>query len=414
MTPGPKPGSRLRPFLRDLVRLDTEVSVERYRQGQEALGQEPTELSAFHVDAAGYSPEVAAERGDPLYLCAGPLRAHALLVAEGQLTSRVVHPGMGLATAGYSKLLARFRSELSQLTLREAVVAEIHPRSGRPTRPEDLAEVEHFEIEFRSPSGLLRDRGRLEERKREFLASDRMWLDEAAIQEMIALASRVRDVAPLPQGLLSSSHSVDFFFTPAFSETYVLREKGARQVTTYILTGEAERSNSSHRVRTSSLDPREVIAALEGLGIASSDLRRHEREPEHLDRALYWIALDHLASRAELPESLDSRSVEVALRRADPPAEFLELSEVARKIRGRDALKLDELRPETALRVLLPSSTRGPVRSLVRHLLAGSDPLRLDLQWLDAPDLFFARLPRLDSGRLELLGRWIASERRET
>ncbi len=75
----------------------------------------------------------------------------------------------------------------------------------------------------------------------------------------------------------------------------------------------------------------------------------------------------------------------------------------------RGSIDSRALSPATRLRLLTPSSTRAPIRRFVRHLLAFLDEPHLERAWHDAPDVFFARLPRLDEARRAHFASWLAS-----
>ena len=105
------------PLLRDLFRLDDRLLLERYNAALGAIGAPATARRHLHVDAAGFSPELAAELGDPLYLSRGALRAHALIVAVEQLEAPLVHPGLGFAADAYRRVTAAHRPEISRITL---------------------------------------------------------------------------------------------------------------------------------------------------------------------------------------------------------------------------------------------------------------------------------------------------------
>ncbi len=93
---------------------------------------------------------------------------------------------------------------------------------------------------------------------------------------------------------------------------------------------------------------------------------------------------------------------------SDPPAEYLELEDVARRLaerRGR--VDPETLTPITRLRLLTPSTSRADVRSFVGHLQAFVDPLHLARWWSDAPDVFFGRLHALSPAHREYFASWV-------
>jgi hypothetical protein len=410
-------------FLRGLFPVDGEVLVSRYRAALQMLGSSPGSRSRFHIDAAGYSPEIAADLADPHYLRSGVLHAYAVIVAAEQLRAPLIHPSLGFATAAFREVTRKASSEIARITLREPLVGEVRQASSHIATTQQLADLSDFELHFRTPGGLVRGARKLEEMKAEFLGSAQRWLDDDFIREMAELASEVRDVGALPDHLVVSRHSLGLFYSPAFGGSYVLEEAGAssRSATTYILSAEPEtggapadegeyRSARGRRVVVESLDAASAVTALERHGIARVDWKALRRE-DAIARIQHWIGVDHLLAVA--PDRLSiaaSRDEVLGQMRAvaDPPAEYLELVDLARRLAG-SAKPPDAgaLSPITRLRLLRPASSREEVSRFVAHLQAFVDPLHLARWWQGAPDVFFSRLPELSSAKRAYFARWL-------
>ncbi len=408
------------PLLRGLHRVDDALAVERYNAALVELGAEPTGLARFHLDAAGYSPEVAEERGDALYLCGGVLRAHAVILAVEQLTAPLVHPGLGFAADAYRRVSAAARREIGRITLREPLVAEAGDPATRLTAVRHLADPAHVEIHFRTPGGLVRNLKRLEAMKHEFLRSERRWLDDAFIGEMAELAGEVRDLGAIEHDFAASSHALGPFYAAAFGGSYVLEEPGAsaRTATTWVLCAEPpaeadedKRSARGRRVVIERLDAASATALLERHGLARIDPEALREHPERLERLAHWIALDRLLDLdpGSAAAGLDTARVrERMLAAGEPPSEYVELEELRRRLRSRrGGLDPDALSPLLRLRLLEPAARREPIRRFARHLRAGVDPVQLGRAWSDARDLLYARLPGLSTGRRAALAAWL-------
>ncbi len=406
-------------LLRDFHRVDDPFQVERYNAALAEIGAGPTARKSFHVDAAGFSPELAGERGDPLYLCAGALRAHALIVALEQLRAPLVHPGLGFAAEAYLGVCREARQEIGRITLREPLIAEVSDPATRLAEAVHLADVSHVEIRFRTPGGLLQGLQRLEALKEEFLESDRRWLDDEFIGELCELAAAVRDLGVLSHDFATSKHALGPFYAAAFGGSYVLEEPGesVRAATTSVLCSEpaqAGRERRSARGRLVSIEPldaRAAAALLERHALARPDLEVLRREPEILDEIAHWIAADQLLSRDPEARLEPGRAVAQMLAAGDPPEAWLELCEVGRQIRGgRGHLDPDAWSPLLRARLLAPCSRREPIRRFARHLRAFVDPVHLGRSWRDAPDVFFTRLPALSAAQSAYFARWLEAQ----
>ncbi len=412
MSPGAPP---LPPALvAELFRVDDPLLAGRYREALAALGVRAPELPAFHVDAAGYSPEVAEALGDAGYLGAGPLEARAVWIGAGQLGRALVHPGLGFAALALPRYVAARTRELGELLLREALILEIAPEGATVLEPAALADPERIELRLRTPSGLLEAARRLDALGREFLASDERWLDDDFIGTLLALAARVRGLPELAPGFEHGSERLPpFLFSPAFGGAYLVEEPGASaaRAATFVLAaelgarpgGEPPRSRRGRRLELRPLTPDEALGVLEAHRIARLDLGLWRARPAELERIRERLALEvHLARDPErAPGRLGPREVADARQgvSALAPAER-ELEAVARRLLGgRGGVDAKDLLPENRLRLALPTAARPAVRRFVRHVQAFFDPADAELAWRAAPDLFFARLAGLSAAR---------------
>jgi hypothetical protein len=405
--------------LRDLLPIDNELLIERYWAALSELGIDVERRSRIHIDAAGFSPELADELKDAHYLRSGVLHAHAILVSEEQLRAPLVHPSLGYAAEGFRAVTRKDRREIAAITRREPILGEVRQPSTHFSSPEQLADLSSFEIHFRTPGGLVKGARRLESMKDEFMRSQQRWLDDDFIAEMLELAGRVRDLGTLSERFVTSRHSLGLFYAPAFGGTYVLEEGGASasRATTWVLTIEPGneidseyRSARGRRVVVETLDTVSACAALERHGIAAFNARELRRSGE-LARIRRWLALDHLLGRDPARVSGSASDAELlALMRAesDPPAEYSELEDVIRRVEaGRGHVDLDSLSPATRLRVLCCTSSREDVRRFVAHMKAFVDPLDLEGGIRYAPDVFFGRLPALGGAQRGAFGSWL-------
>jgi hypothetical protein len=389
-------------MLRRFYRVEGLVAA-RYQEALSEIGVEAPELRTFHIDAAGYSPEVALALEDPFYLGHGPLAPRAIVVALEQLAAPLVHPSLGIAALAFRKTTQDARSAIAALLLHDAVIAEVDHGTTPIAAPRELADLAHFQVRFRTPRGLVASQRRLEAMKREFLASDRLWLDDPFIGELAELARTVRDVGRLPPTLSESSHPLLPCFSPAFGGTYVFEER-ARNVV-YLLWGDRSTapkqppSAGARELREHPLDARAAVSLMLEHRVLRFDLEALRADPRPVEQALHWIAVDHLLTNdPERPvEDLAPRRAARDMAKAEnSPDDYRELAEVHRRITaGRDPIELSSLRPTTQLRLLAPSSRRAGIRRFVSHLQAFLDPVDLERWWRDAPDVFFARLHTL-------------------
>ena len=396
--------------------------VARYREALSAIGAADTGRRAFHVDAAGYSPEIAAEQEDPFYLGVGMPDACAIVLSVEQLAAPLVHPGLGYAAAAFRAVTGDATREISGITLREPLIGEIHAAPTRLSEAHELADLSSFEVRFRTPGGLVAGARDLEQRKAEFLASGRLWLDDEFLDEIAGLALTVRELGQLSERFVASQHPLGPFYTAAFGGTYVLEESGqsSRKATTHVLAtalGPGAKKSKRHstrgrRIAARALDAQSAADLLLDHHIGRIDVRAEGEDG--LEAIAHWIGVDHLLRHEpEWLASAEPADVDRRMRRdSSPPPAYLELESLRQRAGTGRKVPLDDLSASTRLRLVVPTSTREPVRRFAKHLRAGADPLHLERAWRDAPDVFFARLPSLDDALRAYFAGWLKSRAR--
>jgi hypothetical protein len=400
-----------------LVRVDEPLLRARHHEALAALGVHAPERRVLHVDAAGFSPEIAEALGDPFYLGGGPLEARGFWLGPEQLGARLVHPGLGFAAEVLHEFGNAARREVASLTLREPLLFEVAPERGRVARAADLGGVGAVALALRTPSGAFEARRRLEQMKGEFLASDRLWLDDGYLAEMIAVAGRVRGLPTLPDGFERTVRRLGpVFFTPAFGGAYGIAEPGglSRTARPCVLAGGPDDTADpgSGRAERLPLTPESALDVLLRHRIARVDPADWSAEAPALERLRHMLALDTLLARepGSRPPRLGAREVGEALRGdGDLPSGHRELEEVAQRLRAdRGRIDPTSLAPATRLRLAAPTTTRPEVRAFVRHIQAFFDPLDLAGGFRHAPDVFFARWPALPAARRAAFTAWLS------
>ena len=72
----------------------TGALVERYNKCLSFIGTAPTQLTSFHIDAMGWSPEIADEKDDFLYLNSGEANPNAIILSPKQNDIEPIIPSL--------------------------------------------------------------------------------------------------------------------------------------------------------------------------------------------------------------------------------------------------------------------------------------------------------------------------------
>jgi hypothetical protein len=140
-------------FGKGLVPIDTPKAVKMYNEALIDLGIEPTTLTSFRIDGIGWSPEIAAERGDPGYLGHGPANRVAIIVTPDQDRKPIFLPTYSFKRRLMQNFLARSMREIADITQDTCVRLEFENQMLEYQNPKDLLYLDEVTVE--ASAGLL-------------------------------------------------------------------------------------------------------------------------------------------------------------------------------------------------------------------------------------------------------------------
>lgn len=399
---------------RRLYRVDRPLLVQRYRDALARLNGRASLLDAFHVDAAGWSPEIAQELGDPAYLGHGPLHPAFIVLSVDQIDCPVIQPNAGFAWTPYRQWLTSVRAELADLTLREPVFGEITHGVTRFGHPAQLGLVRGLKLSIHTPSERLAAAVDVGAMRQELLESDTRWRDEEFIAHMTARARDARGWYEVPAPLRHGRHVQSTpSYTPAFGGTYVWPGGGDNEPTAWVLC----RPNSPDSESWPQLADTVGVLLLPLTPETANDflvehaLTTNIAKPGDLTGATFdelqtFIALDHLARSGRLTPEAANHPLRAMRADPAPPADYLELEDLRLKAGAmKGGVDLSRASPLTRLRTMPLKTDDAVDRAWVLHLRAFLDPVQLPRVARDAPDLAPALLSGLSEAQTNALER---------
>lgn len=205
--------------------------VARYRRAMAAMELAPTALDAFHVDACGFSPEVADELGDPRYL--DPYGVNRRLIVLTPEQRRL--PFLNSTVSADVELVRRFYAAndraIRALTLKDAIYGEVEDLILKAASVADLMGVRDVRFVLHSTTGVLEDAIAARGLADRFLEDPDAWKSEAATDAIIEAAKRCGDVRSngiVPAELTFPWPSV--FRTSLFGGIYLFRGRARTTV----------------------------------------------------------------------------------------------------------------------------------------------------------------------------------------
>ena len=210
----------------NLVRIDSPVLVERYNRALKSLTGRQTEQTEFHIDISGFSPEVADELDDPLYLNQSGVNRQFILLTTEQKTAPLLDAKFSTSRGILRQFIDANHEQLFALTARDAVAGEMVNSVYHADTPNDLFNIRRITIEADTTQGTVKTAATLGKMIDRFKSEPDAWWDDVLIGEMIGLAKETGDVTRNPVTLTQNSFDADDFWTAHFGGVYLFRSYG--------------------------------------------------------------------------------------------------------------------------------------------------------------------------------------------
>ena len=207
----------------NLIAVDSTALVERYNRALEHLTGKTTDLTDFHIDISGYSPEVGDALGDHLYLNENGCNRQFILLSTEQKTAPLLGAKFSTSRGILKQFILENEPQLFALTARDAVAGELVNSVYSVTEPVRLFDIRKVEIEADTTEGTVRNAEKLGKMVDEFKTKDDAWFDDVLIAKMIGVAKQTGDVTRNPVRLKQMSFAQDNFWTAHFGGMYVFR-----------------------------------------------------------------------------------------------------------------------------------------------------------------------------------------------
>ena len=207
----------------NLIEVASPVLVERYNRALKHLTGKTTNLSDFHIDISGYSPEIGDELDDHLYLNHGGCNRQFILLTTDQKSA----PLLNIKFSSSRDILRHFiegnEPQLFALTARDAVAGELVNSVFSVNQPSKLMDIRKVTVEADTTEGTLRDAEKLGQLADRFKQEEDGWFDDVLIADMITLAKRTGDVTRNPVTLKHMGFDQQDYWTAHFGGVYLFR-----------------------------------------------------------------------------------------------------------------------------------------------------------------------------------------------
>ena len=365
------------PHYPNLVRITSPALVKRYNDALTELGLAPTSLTTFQIDGSGWSPEIAAEKGERYYLTHGLANSFAVILTVDQRGSALYAPVMSFERPLMASYYARFAAEIADLTRETALQLEFDQGFSTYVSAQNLLRVESVTV--RSNAGGL---GAVAAEQAKLVAKFRdeplAWFDTALRRRIVDSAKTHGDLRArrlgIPDVVFEETAN---FYTPAFGGVFVLRSRSGNAY--LIMESETEYEALTSKRHAVYLRDPELLEHLQAENLVEIDLAWYRTRPDALRQKREFLLADLFFEHdpetdfaALTPPQRKGRLLEL---QSEVPETLLELEYLITKLERGDRVRPEQLSPDLTKLLLRPHETvAGHQREVVQQLLLRLEP----------------------------------------
>jgi hypothetical protein len=210
-----------------LLTVDESHLVERYNKALKAFGLKPTKLKKFEVDRTGFSPQIADELNDPLYLDPNAINRRFIILTPSQIELPVVHTAFSNTGQLVYDFMSRNQRAIDALTIKDVIYGEIEDNISKVESVEDLLSINQVEFKVLSAEDVVGKATELGVLVNRLKQEPDAWRDDALLNRMVELAKicgDIRENALVPDQVIFRHNA---FWTSHFGGLYVFIDKDA-------------------------------------------------------------------------------------------------------------------------------------------------------------------------------------------
>jgi hypothetical protein len=212
------------PFYKeDLIEVASPALVKRYNDALTSLELPPTNLSSFHLDGLGWSPEIAEAQQNTHYLSHGPARPLAIILTPDQRNKPLYAPWTSCDKYVLQSYFAQFSSDIADITRTACLCLELNHTPPAYLGPTDVLGFKSVTVKS-SAGNFGSTLGEQAKLVQTFLEEDMAWFDASLRQKIISNAKQFGDLrarATLPPEF--TVDGISSFYMRIFDGIFVLR-----------------------------------------------------------------------------------------------------------------------------------------------------------------------------------------------
>ena len=259
-----------------LVPVTTTLLVDRYNACLEAIGKEPTKRKRFAIDGAGWSPQIAAEKNDPNYLCHGEANLYTILLTPDQRGKPVYMPMHSFDWKILETVHSEHREAIHNLTSLTGVVLDIDQGIDEYHSPLDLLMMHSIVVKASTPLGIMNQAILQRLMVARFRHEEDSYANRNLIEDLVKSARESGDLRHRSINIPGVPFSeIQNFYTRALGGVFVFRECPKRR-TPLIVTENPpldKEDGDAAGIYSLSPDPIPLLRSMERAGLVQRVVR---------------------------------------------------------------------------------------------------------------------------------------------
>ncbi len=384
----------------NLMRVESPALVERYNRALTQLSNRRTGLEAFHIDISGYSPEVADELGEPLYLNPNGCNRQFILLAPEQKSAPILEAKFSMTREILRRFIVENEAQVFSLTARDAICGEIENSVFDLHDADRLRDIRWLTVVADTTGNHVAEADRLTGLIERFRSQDTAWFDDDLIRDIIETARKTGDVTRHPIALRTTQFEAEDFWTAHFGGVYLFRSTWKP---TAIYMG-ARPDGLAIEQLYSGVQHNEIAQFLEQNGLVEPIVTARGSQAGAVLRQKMDFILVDAAAELGIPQVGSRRELRAVAQRlgAQLPPAFNGLAALLRWAEADGPWPAIDSRHPAYFYTL--RARQGPLRDLVNMLLAELAPLDVRALYICHKELFY----RLYAGWPEIKRAYVA------
>ncbi len=393
----------------NLVEVRSPALIARYNRALKHLIGKETQLTDFHVDISGYSPEIGDEFGDTLYLNPNGCNRQFILLTTDQKTAPLLNAQFSTSRSILRNFILANEKQLFALTAREAVAGELMNSVFSVDHPRDLLKIRRIEIEADTVQSHVADGQKLQTMIDQFSTEEDAWWDDVLIADMIETAKSTGDIHRNPISLSHRTYEQGNYYTQHFGGVYVFHDLDEPSV---IATEYSDRFDGLQIGSVINLDNRRKVASfLNENELVEPVINNKSKDVAALlMQKIDFIVIGTLASKLENLDSISRRDIRRLIQRyaSDMPAEFHGLMDLYRW--SKEGGKWPHITSDHPAFFYTLRASDHEDKDLVNALLAELCPMDFRTLFICHKDLFYRAYAKWPAAKKEYVVRFLEDE----